>query len=320
MILLILLAGNCMLSHAQQQPLFSQYMMNEFLINPATAGYDGYTSFNLTAREQWVGIEQAPRTYALSWQTRLLKRSYMIKTRSPKKRVFIPSRSGRVGLGGTVYSDNYGLINRTGIQFTYAYHIFVQNTQISFGLTGSAYQFRFAGNFLPRDSDNFLMGLNRSVFVPDAAFGMFVLNYNYYAGFSVDQLLESYIKIDNTKQLQNLRLRRIYYLTGGYHIITGNPAYELEPSFLLKTSEKMNVQVDFSFKMYYKDDYWAGISFRTDKSIILLGGIRANRLYFGYAFDYNLTNITRYTYGSHELMLALKFGDSARRYRWLLRY
>jgi type IX secretion system PorP/SprF family membrane protein len=305
---------------AQQQPLYSQYMMNEFLINPAAAGYDGYTSVNLTAREQWLGIENAPATHSLSWQTRILKRNYVIRSRGPNKKRFIPARSGRVGLGGSVYNDRNGMIDRTGLQLTYAYHVFIRNTQLSFGLTGSAYQFRFTGNFEPNDPDQFLQGLKKSVFVPDAAFGTYLLNQSWYAGFSVDQLMQSLIKIDNTKSLQNYRLHRIYYLTGGLRYKWPNPDYEFEPSFLFKTSEIMRPQADISAKLFYRDDYWLGLSYRTDYSIILMGGVHYKKLWAGYAFDYNFTNLTRYTYGSHELMLALKFGDSARRYRWLIRY
>jgi len=46
-------------SHAQQLPLYSQYLYNKFLINPAVAGSDGFTSLNITAREQWVGYSGA---------------------------------------------------------------------------------------------------------------------------------------------------------------------------------------------------------------------------------------------------------------------
>ena len=75
--ILILLALQ-QISASQQLPLFSQYLYNKFLINPAHAGSDGYTSFNLTVREQWMGYEGAPRTYSLSWQTRILKRGYKL--------------------------------------------------------------------------------------------------------------------------------------------------------------------------------------------------------------------------------------------------
>ena len=63
------------LLEAQQVPMYSQYVMNGFLINPSYAGSDGYTSVNLTAREQWLGLANSPSTYAVSFQTRVLKTS-----------------------------------------------------------------------------------------------------------------------------------------------------------------------------------------------------------------------------------------------------
>ena len=56
---------------AQQLPIYSQYLYNKFLINPAHAGSDGFVSFNMTAREQWIGYTGAPRTFSLSGQARI---------------------------------------------------------------------------------------------------------------------------------------------------------------------------------------------------------------------------------------------------------
>ena len=47
-------------------------MNNGFLFNPSMAGFDGYTSLNLTARKDWVGLPGAPLTYSLSAQTRFI--------------------------------------------------------------------------------------------------------------------------------------------------------------------------------------------------------------------------------------------------------
>ena len=58
---------------AQQLPIYSQYLFNKYLINPAVAGSDGYTSLNLTTRQQWAGYQGAPQTYSLSFNGRLLK-------------------------------------------------------------------------------------------------------------------------------------------------------------------------------------------------------------------------------------------------------
>ena len=93
-----------------------------------------------------------------------------------------------------------------------------------------------------------------------------------------------------------------------------------EPSFLLKGTEKMVGQADVQMRFYYNHDYYLGLSYRTGSAIGLLIGVKLNRLHIGYAFDYGLTSIQKYTYGAHELNLALKLGDNARRYRWLIRY
>ena len=81
---LLLLGGA---AGAQQQPIYSQYMMNPYLLNPAIAGYQGYTDFNFTAREQWLGYSDGPSTYAISGQTRILKTSFRNRSRMIKNKV-----------------------------------------------------------------------------------------------------------------------------------------------------------------------------------------------------------------------------------------
>jgi type IX secretion system PorP/SprF family membrane protein len=90
---------------SQQLPIYSQYMMNSYLLNPAVAGNEGYTSLNLTVREQWLGLKDAPSTYAVSAQTRLLRNSFISRSANIRKRRKVASRSGRVGMAAYVYSD-----------------------------------------------------------------------------------------------------------------------------------------------------------------------------------------------------------------------
>ena len=108
-------------SFSQQLPLYSQYLYNKFLINPAHAGSDGYTSYNITAREQWIGYSGAPRTYSLSCQTRILKKTYRINQNIFSKTVYRSRTTGRVGFGGYIFSDRNGLVQRTGFQPSYTY-------------------------------------------------------------------------------------------------------------------------------------------------------------------------------------------------------
>jgi type IX secretion system PorP/SprF family membrane protein len=306
----------------QQLPLYSQYMLNGFLINPAEAGSEGYTSVNLTAREQWVGFSQAPRTHALSAQTRILRKSYISKSTSVRRKIRRPSRSGKVGVGGYIFTDQNGITNRTGFQFTYAYHLQLEEQQLSFGLSAVGFQFKIAEEdiIVYQENDPLLTGTEKVLFIPDFNFGTLLTARDYFVGFSIAQLFQSSLKFGKTNY-ENFRLLRHYYLMGGYKFDFAND-FMLQPTILIKsTAQNLNqVQMDINARLYYRDDYWIGLSYRTSDAMVIMAGIKFDQYYFGYAFDYSLSSIRKHSLGSHEFMLAAKFGDNARRYRWIQRY
>jgi len=322
-VLLFLLAilMKASLLQGQQLPIYSQYFMNKFLLNPALAGGDGYTSVNLTAREQWVGVPNSPSTHALSLQTRLLKRSYISKSTFVRRRTRHPSRGGRVGLGGYLFNDQNGILSRNGFQFSYAYHIPMRTSQLSFGLAVNAYQFKINEDdiFVLDPGDTYLNNYDKVVFIPDANFGAYYMTRDYYIGFSALNLFRSAIKLGNTGN-NGYQLYRHYYIMGGYRF---NFSYDLSlrPSVLLKSSDDLrSFQTTLTATLYYKDLYWGGLAYRTGDALTILAGIKYQNYYFGYAFDYALSDIRKFSFGSHEFMFAAKFGDNARRYRWLNRY
>ena len=319
-ILFLLLTGN--LVFGQQLPLYSQYLYNKFLINPAVAGSDGYTSLNLTAREQWVGYAGAPRTFSVSWQTRVLKKKFSIRQTRSKREVFRPQTDGRVGFGGYVFSDRNGLIQRTGFQASYAYHTWVErSTQLSFGLALTGYYYKIDEkqiNFEDPNEPWLNNDLRRGIFVPDVAFGIYVLNAKYSVGFSATQLSEASAKIGGPGY-KNFTMSRQYYLFGSYDFSQGANNV-IQPSFLVQMSEQWKPQIDMGVSYFYNEGFWAGLAYRTSGALIANIGFKYQNIYFGYAFDYTLQEIQRITYGTHEITIAVKFGDSARKYRWLDRY
>jgi type IX secretion system PorP/SprF family membrane protein len=313
---------------SQQLPVYSQFMMNRFLINPARTGAYGYTAINLIAREQWLGFKDAPSTHAISFQTRLLQQSYMSKGRSPRKKygksIF---RSGRIGLGGYLYSDNTGITNRTGGQLSYSYHITFQQSQLSFGLSTSILQFKLKNDeiILYDDEDPFLLGNKHTLYIPDASVGIYYTYPSLFAGISATQLFQSSLKFGDAGGKQ-YELLRYYYTIVGYKYQLDR-YYEIEPSLLMKTNEQLYSQFDINFRVYYKREYWGGLSFRSGSykgnlgsALIFMGGVKVDKFIFGYAFDYSLNKIQRHSFGSHELSAAIQFGDSPQRYRWLRRY
>jgi type IX secretion system PorP/SprF family membrane protein len=321
--------------NAQQLPVYSQYMMNAFLLDPAVCGHEGYTAVNVTAREQWIGLKDAPGTYAVSYQTRLLKNSYISRSASIRRRKRVMSRSGRVGYGFYAFTDMAGAFNRSGLQGTYAYHIPLNRSQLSFGVSVTGYQFRINEDkisLLDLD-DQLLLNTEKSAFIPDANFGVYYTDENLYAGISAMQLFQTPLKMGADAEGPGFKMIRHYFAMAGYRFEISRDIL-LEPSFLIKTTERFASQIDINVRTYFKDNYWAGLAWRTGggysiseeslngrgSSAIIMAGVRVDKYYFGYSFDYTFNAIGARSLGSHEIQAAVKFGDNARRYRWLNRY
>src|SRR4028119_333752 len=70
----------CSASFAQQLPHYTQYILNNFIINPAVAGIENYTDVKISHRHQWVGIDGAPVTTYLTIHGPLKKSDYERET------------------------------------------------------------------------------------------------------------------------------------------------------------------------------------------------------------------------------------------------
>lgn len=321
-ILLILLISlqACWL-HSQQLPVYSQYTFNKFLLNPAAAGSDGYTTINLVAREQWIGFKGTPKTHALTIDSRMLRNSFISRNVSVRKKKRMSSRSGRVGWAAHVFNDHSGPLDRTGFEGTYAYHLRLNEGQLSFGLSGVFYQFKLNKDkviLADEVSDPLIDGNKGTLYIPDANFGVYYTSSSLFGGVSIMQIFQSSIQFgENTGS--EYRLKRNYNLMAGYYYEL-NSDFAIEPSLLLKVPAPSKPQLDINARLYYKQNYWGGLSYRTGNAMIIFMGLRFDRYYVGYAFDYNFNPLMKHTYGSHEFMAAVKFGDTARRYRWLNTY
>ena len=317
-IIICLTILNISVIYAQQLPVYSQYTYNKFLLNPASAGSDGYTSINLIAREQWVGFSESPKTHAISIESRILKNSFISKNASIKRKRRLSSRSGRVGWGGHIFNDRNGKFSRTGIEGTYSYHLDIADYRLSFGLSFLFFQCKLRTSelvFADNETDNLANGKNQSLVIPDASFGTYLSSRNFYAGISIMQIMQSAIKFSN-ESISEYKLKGQYNILGGY-FYSINDQFDIEPSFLLKFTQISRPQLDLNVKVSYMNDISGGLTFRTGSSIIIFTGVTLSRYYFGYAFDYNFNSLMNHTFGTHEIILAVKLGDNARRYKWL---
>ncbi|QQS52302.1 MAG: PorP/SprF family type IX secretion system membrane protein [Bacteroidota bacterium] len=322
----------------QEVPRFSQYMMNEFTINPAVAGDDGMSTFTAMARNEWFNLGnemRTPRNFCASAQTRILKsKTQVVKGRSQNR---IKSGSnGRLGFGGVVFADNSGALSTLTGQLAYAYHIPMQASQLSFGLSGTISQISYNAaylDFYDNTNEPMLVVANSPTYIPDFNAGINFMNSHYHLGLSVQQILQSPVMFGNSEinyKSTDLGFRRSWNLLGAAYLsLESNRNWQIEPSFWLKMHDFIRIggdkkspaaQLDLSLKMFYESRIWAGLSYRTVSDIVLMGGFRINKIYFSYAFDYGFNELSAATYGSHEISFSVKTGDQARRYRWMERY
>ena len=306
--------------NAQQMPLYSQYMLNGFILNPAVAGSEGYSAINVTAREQWAGFANGPATFGASFQTRVMKKSYRNRRLSVHKKVKLASTNSNVGVGVHLFNHRNGAVSRTGFKGTYAYHIRMQESQLSFGLSLVALQYRLDDDKITfkYDGDELWAGAHKSVFIPDADFGVFFSSPVFWIGFSAEQLFESVLKFGDSGY-DRFVLQRHFYLMGGYDFQLSRKLV-FTPSLLMKYSEEGNFQVDLSGKLYYDQLFWTGLTYRTGQSIIVLTGVSVDRFIFGYAVGMGLHTIDKRSLGTHEFTFIAKIGNQVKRYRWLNRF
>ena len=284
--------------NAQQLPQIIQYMNNNYAVNPAVAGMYDYYQVNTTIRNQWVGINDAPRTSLIS---------------------IYGKHSEHVGLGGTVYNDVTGPTSRSGgaASYTYAFSI-TSKMKLSLALQGGFTQFKIIKSELPvaDAGDALMMGGDVVRVLPDATFGLNLSGDKWYIGAAIPQLLSSELRLmdddfamiyDTTSQ--NGKLASHVYVLGSYTYDI-NPAVSIQPSFFLKSVSGAKTQIDIGLKSEYKKLFWLGMSYKMNNdfsSIAALLGFDINERYnIGYSYGMPSTATSSYHSGSHEFILGVR--------------
>ncbi|HHJ09391.1 MAG TPA: type IX secretion system membrane protein PorP/SprF [Bacteroidetes bacterium] len=276
---------------AQQLSLYSQFMFNDYVLNPAVAGTKNYYQIRTDSRFQWVGILDGPQTVSVS--------------------VFGPHASKPMGFGGYIINDVTGPASRTGAYGTYAYNVMVNNDiRLSMGLSFGMLQSKIDGTKITLfdQDDNALQHAVYSSIVPDASVGLYMYGEKWYAGASAFQLFVNSLKMYDMKNGLN-RLKIHFYLMGGY-IFEAGDNFTIEPAMLIKKTTPVPVQVDLNAKITYLKKVWLGVSFRSSDAVALLVGyVHNDKYYLGYSYDIGINDIRKYNNGSHEIMMGVRFNN-----------
>lgn len=284
--IIIILAVISVKVNAQQISSHTQFSDNLYSINPAVAGNLPYNPLVMSFKEFWSGIDNAPQLNSLGVHTSL---------------------TDRVGIGGKAFSYSAGLTNKSGIEATYSYNLPISGSEdgpkIAFGLSGFLYQYKLKKDQIKMEdpNDNAIAFSAEKLIVPDASFGTYLFGKDYSVGIAVSQLFNRKVNMMNKDYLEQKQVRH-YFLHGDYQYNI-NDNYGVKGSLLVKYIESGIIQSDITLKGIFYNTAWAGVSFRTSDAVSFLVGVSKSRFTLGYAYDLSISDIRKYSRGSHELML-----------------
>jgi len=279
--------GACLLlvaskNFAQQDPQFTQYMYNTLSVNSAYAGSKGHVSVTAIHRTQWVGINGAPETQTLTFDSPIGK---------------------NVGLGISIVNDKLGPSHETYFDANFSYTIKTSEAyKLSFGLKGGVrlFDIDWARGRRQSSKDN-LFRDNISRILPTVGAGIYFHGEKSYFGVSVPNFFtdQHYDDIQQAEAAERLHV----FVIGGL-IFDLSDTVKFKPAFLFKHVTGAPVIIDLSANFMFNDKLRLGVSYRWDDSFSGLVGFQISpRFLLGYAYDYTNTELQRVTSGSHELML-----------------
>lgn len=281
---------------AQQLPQYTQYILNKYVINPASAGTEDYFLGQSNYRSQWEGVRDAPKTYILS--------------------VNGPIQHQKMGIGGYIFSDVTGPTRRNGMSLSYSYHFQLDDEiRLSFALNAGILNYTVDGTQISFDQDNDQVASanQENTLYPDAGFSFYLYGKNYFFGASAPQLLRNELNFENAISNPSGRLVNHYFIMGGY-TYSINDQFEVEPSFLLKYLKPTPLSYEFTLRGIYEKKYWLGVSYRRADAIgILAGYVLQDNISFGYSYDITNSELQNYSTGSHEIMLSFRFNSTGSR-------
>lgn len=276
-------------SNAQQDAQFTQYMYNTIEVNPAYAGSRGVMSVFGLYRTQWVGLDGAPETSTFSINT--------------------PLNNSDLGLGVSLVNDKIGPTTENTLSADLSYTIPTSESwNLSFGIKGTANLFNIDINKLSMEDQNDEQFQNlKNRFSPNVGAGIYYHSDRAYIGLSVPNFIEtSRYDADDTAIFKD---KINYYLIAGYVFNLDRLEYiKFKPALMTKMVEGAPLQVDVSGNFMFNDKFVLGLAYRWSASVSAMAGFQVTKgMYIGYGYDHETTRLRKYNSGSHEIFLRFDF-------------
>jgi type IX secretion system PorP/SprF family membrane protein len=306
---------------AQLKPQYSQYMLNNYVLNPAITGIEDYTDLKLSYRQQWAGVDGAPTTFYASVHGKL-GQAVNVPVPQPangKAHAFWGGAANRYrkvkphhALGGLVLHDRAGIFGFTEAQVSYAYHLLLsREVKLSLGAAAGLLQYSLRGADLQLANPNDPVAANQASLRPNLSLGLWLYGRQFYLGASAAHLLGA---AATGAGPVGVPLARHFFVTGAWRVpLSGD--LDLVPSVLAKWAAPQPPAVDLNARLVYANRLWVGAAYRQRDSVIFLAGLSVSALLdLSYTYDLGTHRLGRASLGSHEILLSLRLGNRYRVY------
>jgi type IX secretion system PorP/SprF family membrane protein len=313
--------------HAQQIPQYSQYIDNQYMVNPAAAGSDPYVSLILGGRMQWTGFDNAPKTSYLYFaapgnklRNGRMKRTYGI---IHKRNTAVKHPTMRFGgsnhcFGAQLLGDQYGPFRTFKIAGTYAYHLGLsRDYRLAFGVNAGLSSRSFLSDkaqVLSVLTNTGYYDVTYSTYAGNQSAqynlevdaGIYFYGKGAFVGFSASQLTGDLVKFGN--RMTNFDPKIHYILSGSMDLII-NRRTKLTVATLMKYIPRAPFSAELTVRGKFSKQFWAGASYRFGDAVVAMFGVEIkNKFRLGYSFDLSVSKLIRYNSGGHEIVLGFMFG------------
>jgi len=281
------------IADAQKVPLFTQYFTNPYIYNPAYAGLEGRSTFTLTHRRQWVGINDAPVTSNFIYHS--------------------PLRGG-VNFGVNITQDEAGIFKTNTGLLTFGYTVGLGwNHFISFGISGGGAfnSIDFNGVNVSDPALNNVLD-NSTSLEGNAGLAYHIGNLN--IGFALPRLFNTSTYSTESFDKGEFDAKSNYIITANYMIYFGMGSHVFQPYFLYRSYQGYDTQFEAGAIVQFKDLFWIGGNYRQNYGYAGLVGLKAkSNLAIGYAYEIPANKVSGINASTHEIQISISMGKKNKR-------
>ena len=274
------------LIYSQQQSYLTLYRYQMNIINPAYAGAEGKDVLSLTSRNQWMNIDNAPRTLVMS---------------------FSSERRKNVGLGISIESDKVFIEKQTFMYIDFSYKLQInETTKLFLGLKGG-------GNFYKADTEELISTSNYldpskislSRFNPNFGAGLYLKGEKLWLSLSIPR----FFKVKRDKDMMISAKERIHNYIGMGYSFDILKDFEMKPGIMLRKVKGLPLNTEINNFFAFKNKYEIGASLVSNSSFSVMSLINISKgIDLGYAYQTPSGNkLSRLNLTTHEVVLRIKF-------------